>query len=664
MEISPSVPVSLARTLDEVTDAWLAAALGVPELQIASITPIGTGQMSQSHRVCLAPGGPEASVVVKLASADPGSRSTGVGMGAYWREVSFYQRLASRLGWPVPACHHAAYDEHEGWFTLVLEDVADGRQGNQIAGCSVEEARSAVRALARIQGPVLGDLHAGTVDYLNQRDPLDQALATAVLPAFLERYAGRIAAEHVDVCERFVAVLDAWAADRRPPLGLVHGDFRLDNLLFTPQRCRVVDWQTVSWGPALYDLSYFIGGAFDPAVRRAHEEELVRLYHDELLAQGVHALGWEACWQEYRRQVFGGLRMVIVASMVVEQTQRGDDMFMAWLARNAQQVLDLDALALLPEPGTRPPALRPAADDEARHPRGPEDAWNESWYFDAVSDDGSLAMYTRLGRVPNREHAVFMASIVRAGRPAVLLVDHAAPLPAAEDDTQAIRTGHLQVEQHCEVPLERFRVVLSGTAEVFDDPSAPLRGERGTPVEIAFDLVWTTDGAGYQWRQSTRYEIPCRVSGTVRVGDETLRLEGPGQRDHSWGARDWFASDWMWSAIHLDDDTHLHAVGVPQMPGLGVGYVQSDGDVTEVQNLHMSERFTADGLVAEAQLTIEPGDLVVTVTPIGWGAVRFDGPEGRVAEFPRAACRVTTADGRTGLGWIEWNRNRTDHRDP
>ena len=144
-----------------------------------------------------------------------------------------------------------------------------------------------------------------------------------------------------------------------------------------------------------------------------------------------------------------------------------------------------------------------------------------------------------------------------------MLVDASAPLPPAGDDTQAIETSRARVTQHCDVPLERFRVVLEGTAAAHADHSAPLRGEAGEPVEIAIDLTWETDGVPYQWRLATRYEIPCRVTGTVRIGEETVSLSGPGQRDHSWGGRDWWASDWMWSALHLDDGTHTHAVDRP-----------------------------------------------------------------------------------------------------
>jgi len=300
--------------------------------------------------------------------------------------------------------------------------------------------------------------------------------------------------------------------------------------------------------------------------------------------------------------------------------------------------------------------LRPEPADEGRHEPGPEDVWNESWYFDAVSDDGTLGVYTRLGRLPNRDIALVTAAIVGPGRPAVLAVCADAPLPAIDDDTQRIAIDGLRVEQHCEEPLERFRVTLTGSGESYQDESAPLRGEPGTSVDLAFDLTWQTDGAPYQWRKSTRYEIPCRVSGSVRVGDEEIAFSGPGQRDHSWGPRDWFAVGWMWSAFHLEDGTHTHAVGIPTMPGYGVGYVQSGGAIGQVSSLHLSDDVAANGLITSTELTLGPDDLRLHVEPLAFGALRLDSPDGRVSHFPRAMARVSTNDGRVGTGWIEWNR--------
>jgi hypothetical protein len=38
---------------------------------------------------------------------------------------------------------------------------------------------------------------------------------------------------------------------------------------------------------------------------------------------------------------------------------------------------------------------------------------------------------------------------------------------------------------------------------------------------------------------------------------------------------------------------------------------------------------------------------------------QIEAPDGRVSESPRALCAVATADGRGGVDWVEWNRNRS-----
>ena len=328
-----NIDAPFLRNLEELTAPWLESVLGTGSVADFETEEIGTGQMSQNHRVLLGyerrdDAGP-ASVVLKLASADPNSRGTGVALGAYEREIRFYRELAPRLGGPLPVCHAALLDPDEGWFTLVLEDVAPAVQGDQIAGCDLGQAQLAMRELARLHAPVFADSELGATPWLNQEMPLNQALLTQLLPAFLERYGDRVSAEHRAVCERFVASLDGWIADRRPPLGLVHGDFRLDNLLFgeakSPRPFTVVDWQTVGWGPAMTDACYFLGGGLPLELRRAHETDLVREYHRALRSHGVESLSWEDCWADYRRQCFLGILMAVAPAMLVERTGRGGD---------------------------------------------------------------------------------------------------------------------------------------------------------------------------------------------------------------------------------------------------------------------------------------------------------------------------------------------------
>ena len=72
----------------------------------------------------------------------------------------------------------------------------------------------------------------------------------------------------------------------------------------------------------------------------------MRSYHEALTGRGVE-LTWADCWDGYRRHAFGGIVMDIVAAMVVEQTERGDEMFAAMASRHARHAIDLDALTLL-----------------------------------------------------------------------------------------------------------------------------------------------------------------------------------------------------------------------------------------------------------------------------------------------------------------------------
>jgi hypothetical protein len=179
-------------------------------------------------------------------------------------------------------------------------------------------------------------------------------------------------------------------------------------------------------------------------------------------------------------------------------------------------------------------------------------------------------------------------------------------------------------------------------------------------VPVGFDLLWETFGEPYAYRMTTRYEIPCRVTGRLGVGEEELQLAGPGQRDHSWGPRDWWSAEWVWSAGHLEDGTRFHGVVFrpPDTPPLGVGYLQPpEGGVIELERVTASEEVDREGLIASAQIGL--GELELQVEPLAFGPLRLEAPDRRVSEFPRAMCAVVAGDGRRGAAWLEWNRNRS-----
>jgi Phosphotransferase enzyme family len=353
----------LLRHASDVTPEWLTDVLGqagaLPQgvaVRSFETAPIGTGQMADTTRFTLTLDEPAAgpgSVVGKFASADDQSRGTGLALRAYEIEVRFYREVAARIGARVPAVSLAEVEPDTGWFTLLMEDIAGAVQGDQIAACSPDIAAAVLDEMAGLHAPCWGAPELEGLEWLNRATPESDAflvaLVPSLLPGFLERYAHTLAPEHQEVCRLFVEHLPAYLRLRGGPRTASHGDFRLDNLLFQPDDPRpvVVDWQTAAWGSASVDVAYFIGGCLGTEDRRAHEEELLAHYHDALCRRGVRDYSLERLRADTRRDTFAGILMAIVASMVVQRTERGDLMFLTSATRHAQHALDADAPALL-----------------------------------------------------------------------------------------------------------------------------------------------------------------------------------------------------------------------------------------------------------------------------------------------------------------------------
>jgi hypothetical protein len=356
-------PPSLLRHVDDVTTEWLTDVLidsgalrtGAQVIDIES-APIGTGQMADTSRLALtydSPGAGPSSVVGKFASEDEQSRATGLALRAYEIEVRFYQEVAERVKARVPMLHLAAVEPDTGWFTLILEDIEGARQGDQIEACGADVAAAILGEMAGLHGPCWEAKDLAQLDWLNRNSPDADVflsdMVSSLLPGFLERYTDQLAPEHAELCQFFVDHLVQWSALREGPRTASHGDFRLDNLLFQEGNPRpvVVDWQTLSWAGASYDVAYFIGGCLTAEDRRTHEADLLAHYHEALCAQGVKDYSLQQLRQDTIRDTFGGVLMAIVAAMVVQRTERGDLMFLTSTTRHAQHALDVDAPGLL-----------------------------------------------------------------------------------------------------------------------------------------------------------------------------------------------------------------------------------------------------------------------------------------------------------------------------
>lgn len=362
MALHPDLPVL---NHGEVTGEWLTQMLAAFHRVVgASVLAvdqrsIGTGQVGENVRFKLTwdvedPALP-VSVVGKFPSPDPTSRAAAQATRTYEREVGFYRDLQSKVAVRTPDIYYVAENLADNSFTLIMEDIKPSAVGDQILGCDADRARFVVSAAA--------DLHGSTWDSgpqleeLSWIDPLSPeslegrvALYRATFGGFVNRYKSRLSSPVVKNGEWLDENIGSVLTGHNLARCLVHGDFRLDNMLFgdgdsTPP-VTVVDWQTGSSGYGPVDVAYFIGAGLLAPERRAHEELLFDCYVDGLATHGVEADRGEL-WRSYRLGSCSGYIMAVIASQIVGQTDRGDEMFIAMASRHSAQMLDLDVAELV-----------------------------------------------------------------------------------------------------------------------------------------------------------------------------------------------------------------------------------------------------------------------------------------------------------------------------
>lgn len=327
----PDIPQSA----DELTSQWFSSVTSqyggrVVDVRTEEIGE-GIGFMGEIHRCHLTWDGaqPDAprSVIAKIPSQVEKNRSLGESLQVYQREIVVYSQLRNRLGVPMPVHVHSALDKNPvPWLTrvfiflfeklpirgvswvlnrlvslgaksrrrylLVMEDIADARPPSQIAGGSVDDALAGLRVLARF--------HAANwmaTDVLEEYPivwPVDltpkvvQASYRRNREVFMERFGERLGPAMVAKMDQIQDQLGELITRlTEEPWTLLHGDYRLDNLMFRPDgEIVVLDWQGLGYGSPGWDVAYFITTTLEPH-HRDEEELMLRTYHEALLAAGV-----------------------------------------------------------------------------------------------------------------------------------------------------------------------------------------------------------------------------------------------------------------------------------------------------------------------------------------------------------------------------------------
>ncbi|MBZ6377847.1 MULTISPECIES: phosphotransferase [Pacificimonas] len=344
------------REWKQIDEAWLTAALKADGLDadVAGFVAqrVGTGQIGDCVRFELdyasAPEGAPRTLVGKFPSEGEESRSTGVALGNYHREVKFYQILRDRARISTPYSYFAEVDENTHDFVLLMSDASPAEQGDQLAGVSIAEAMTVMGEAAKLHAAFWNDATLDQYPWVSGTSNAPELLAPEMFvqlwEGFKQRYSDRLTERAQRVGDSYTADMEAHEPMRAGNRSLIHTDFRPDNMLFaTPaggDPLTVVDWQSFAYGPPASDIGYFIAGALTPDERKQHEDSLIGAYLAELERQGAGPYRREELTRHYIAGAYQLFTTAYVAAMLVTQTARGDDMFFRMLNGAVDLIFD------------------------------------------------------------------------------------------------------------------------------------------------------------------------------------------------------------------------------------------------------------------------------------------------------------------------------------
>lgn len=356
---------------EELTAEWLTRALrSTGTLTSAEIISFdseviaeGVGLLGQL--ACVKPhyDRPEASaprsLIAKFPTGAEENREIANHFRLYEREIRFYEEIAVEIELRTPRCYYSAMDVEADRYVLLLEDLAPARVGDQLAGCSRQEAELAISKLAKFHATWWDSQRLEDLDWMPYaNDPVNQSIEKTYQDAwepFVERFGDKVPRPVLEIGERLGTRLNAIQDEETlSPRTICHGDYRLDNLFFASPEggdpLAVIDWQIVFRGRGLSDVGYFMSQSLSPNERNASEMDILRIYHQTLMENGVDGYDFDRCLHDYRLgTLFWLFTPVVVGGTLDLSNERGLALATALIERSVAAIGDLNAGDLLPK---------------------------------------------------------------------------------------------------------------------------------------------------------------------------------------------------------------------------------------------------------------------------------------------------------------------------
>lgn len=294
---------------------------------------------------------------------------------------------------------------------------------------------------------------------------------------------------------------------------------------------------------------------------------------------------------------------------------------------------------------------------DAIHEFGSQEEWNESFYFNFYDRGQDICGFMRIGLKPNKkEKSVFCFLLLPDG--SVLGIKDSVPMEDSELAAKGLRLTKVEDEK-------KWQLEFSGEL-----PRMQKDGEREA---VSFALEFLALNLPYDYRESVsgekekiaqavaseHVEQYGKITGKLNIGSRVYDIKGLGERDHSWGVRDWNAPKmWVWITCQFDEGFAFNLTKLFMDKGeVDAGFIHLDGKNVPIMRADIVTEYNRDGSPNTVYMALhdKEGDVHGVKSVIKHKAtLPFASRDGKVTSHMHECLAKFTLDDDVGYGIVEY----------
>ncbi len=288
------------------------------------------------------------------------------------------------------------------------------------------------------------------------------------------------------------------------------------------------------------------------------------------------------------------------------------------------------------------------------HTPGKEREWNESFYFNCDDKKNDICTFMRIGFKPNKDEKSMFCFFIMPDN-SVIGIKGEEPY---ENDELAVK--NLQYE--CIEPEKVWHLTFSGMMGSL---------EKDTLRNVSFSFDYKSLNKIFDYKNcvtgkkekisqriaSEHFEQFGRMTGTLTVDGKKYQINGLGERDHSWGVREWTAPKmWIWLTCQFSETAALNVTKLVVEEGeVDAGFIHRGKNIPLVST-DIDTVFDDDGSPRSLATTledIEGKSHKVEARVLKKACLPFEGEGGKLSLLHETLAEYTY-NGRTGYGIAEY----------